>query len=373
MPHIAHVVSTPFGVGGAERIIAALVARGAELGWRQELLNPFAIDPENAVLADITSSAAYAGFPSTTVREAIGARSWLRSELHARAPEIVHVHLFHAEVLTASVRRPPGARLVLTHHHAGHLLGLERGRNSTLGRRGNEALDFLAVRRYDRVVAISEWVRRFLKDRYRCPDSKLATIPNGWEGRPDTSTSRATEPTIVCVANFRPEKSHKTLIAAFARVLRELPDARLVLVGSGMLEAEIASEVERRGLSRNVDFAGAVTSVWPYLARAHVFALPSRQEALGIAVMEAMAAGLPVVASAVGGVPELVTSGVTGTLVSPADEAAMGAELVRLLKDPELRARMGGAGSEAVASRTSKRMLDRYYDLYERLLDERAP
>jgi glycosyltransferase involved in cell wall biosynthesis len=360
MTRIAHVVSTPAGIGGAERIVAALVVRGGELGWRQELLNPFALDPEHAAIADACSPAAYAGFRCTNVRDLLGTRRWLHSQLDTSRPAIVHVHLFHAEVLTASIRRPPGNQLVLTHHHAGHL--------HALGRRRDEALDFLAVRRFDRVVAISEWARRFLRERFRFPESKLTSIPNGWDGEPDTSVPQAKEPTVICVANFRREKSHETLIAAFARVIRELPDARLMLVGSGGLEREIASVVDVMGLSRHVEFAGPAPSVWPYLARAHVFVLPSRHEPLGIAVMEAMAAGLPVVATAVGGIPELVIPGVTGALVAPGDEVAMAGELLRLLRDAPLREMMGAAGRNAVASRTMEKTVDRYFDLYERLV-----
>ncbi len=360
MPRIAHVISTPAGIGGAERIVAALVARGAELGWQQDLLNPFAIDPEHAAIAQVCRPAVYSGFRCAGGRELLPARRWLRSELETREPAIVHVHLFHAEVLAASIQRPPGAQFVLTHHHAGNL--------RALGRHRDEALDFLAVRRFDRIVAISEWARRFLRERFRYPDSKIASIPNGWEGEPDTLTPTAREPTVVCVANFRREKSHETLIAAFARVVRELPDARLVLVGGGSLQHDSATAVELAGLSGNVDFVGSASSVWPHLARAHVFALPSRHEALGIAVMEAMAAGLPVVATAVGGVPELVIPGVTGALVAPGDDAAMAAQLVRLLTDAPLRARMGAAGREAVASRTMDAMADRYFALYDELL-----
>jgi glycosyltransferase involved in cell wall biosynthesis len=364
MPRITHVISTPTGIGGAERILAALVARGADRGWQQDVLNPFAIDPQHAAIAEVCVPAAYAGFCCVSPRQLQPTRRWLRSELAAREPQIVHVHLFHAEVLTASIRRPAGAHLLLTHHHAGHL--------QALGRRRDEALDFMAVRRFDRVIAISDWVRRFLHERFRYPDSKLTVIPNGWEGQADTATPRAIEPTVVCVANFRSEKSHETLIAAFGHVVRELPNARLVLVGSGSLEREIATAVRLEGLSGHVEFAGSVANVWPYLARAHVFALPSRHEPLGIAVMEAMAAGLPVVATAVGGVRELVTADVTGALVPPGDDLAMAAELVRLLKDSALRERLGVAGSEAVASRTMKAMVDRYYDLYQQLLGERS-
>lgn len=360
MPRIAHVVSTPVGIGGAERIVGALVAGGAERGWQQDVLNPFASDPDHAAIAQVAPAADYAGLRCSRARELPRARSWLSSELVARAPEIVHVHLFHAEVLTASIRRPRGAKLVLTHHHAGHL--------RALGRRRDEALDVLAVRRFDRVVAISQWARRFLRHRYRYPESKLVSIPNGWEGEPDLTTPRAAEPTVVCVANFRREKAHETLIAAFARVVRELPEARLQLVGSGSLEGDVAEVVEREGLRANVEFAGSPESVWTYLAEAHVFALPSRHEPLGIAVLEAMASGLPVVATAVGGLPELVTPGVTGALVPPGDDAAMAAELLRLLKDPVLRGTLGEAGREAVASRTMRTTVDRYFDLYEGLI-----
>ena len=365
MSRIVHVVSTPVGIGGAERIVAALVAAGAERGWRQDVLNPFASDPERAAIADISPAASYSGFRCTRARELPRVRRWLRSTLTELEPDIVHVHLFHAEVLTASIRRPSHAKLVLTHHHAGHLRALKRRRD--------EALDLAAVRRFDRVVAISEWAREFLRDRYRLPEAKLATIPNGWEGEPDTATRRATEPTVVCIANFRREKAHETLIGAFAGVARELPDARLVLVGSGSRQAEIAAAVRLAGLDGSVEFAGPAASVWPHLARAHVFALPSSHEPLGITVMEAMAAGLPVVATAVGGVPELVTPGVTGALVSPGDEAAMAAELLRLLKDSSLRETMGAAGRDAVASRTMKTTVGGYFDLYERLLRGRGP
>ena len=119
---------------------------------------------------------------------------------------------------------------------------------------------------------------------------------------------------------------------------------------SAVLVAEVAA-VERQigelGLAERVQLAGFQDSIWPWLARAHVFALPSNYESLGIAVLEGMAAGLPVVATRVGGVQELVRPGVTGELVPPGDPGAMAEALVSVLGDPDTAMRMGNAGRAA--------------------------
>jgi glycosyltransferase involved in cell wall biosynthesis len=117
-----------------------------------------------------------------------------------------------------------------------------------------------------------------------------------------------------------------------------------------------------------VEFAGTVPDIWPHLARADVFALASRTEAFGIAVVEAMAAGLPVVAAAVGGVPELVSPGVTGELFPPGDHRALAAHLLRLLREPELRGRMGAAAQQAAEGYRLKETVRKYCALYADLL-----
>jgi glycosyltransferase involved in cell wall biosynthesis len=144
-------------------------------------------------------------------------------------------------------------------------------------------------------------------------------------------------------------------------------------VGSGPDEHAIASEAERLGMTGAVTFAGWVPSVWPYLAQAHVFALTSRREALGIAIIEAMAAGLPVVASAVGGISELVTPGETGELVSPGDVEGLASALVNLLESPERRYLYGERARGRAALLTDKAMRARYFALYERSLSAPAP
>jgi len=285
--------------------------------------------------------------------------AWLRRRLTGFRPDIVHTHLFHALVLVAAVggRHTP---LVLTHHH-GNSLEVE-------GHRARARLERVASRRFHRVVAVSSWVERYLVDDAGFPASRVVCIPNGWEGSPAPTSGVAEAPTIVCVANFRSQKGHDVLLRAFARVRRSLPAAELLLVGDGELRPAIARQAEELGVAAGVRFLGPVDEVWPVLEQAHVFALTSRYEPLGIAVLEAMAAGLPVVATNVGGIPGVVRRDVTGVLVEPGEDEAMAAALLRLLADPAERRRMGDAGRAAAAPLHARRMLDAYFDLYRQLL-----
>jgi glycosyltransferase involved in cell wall biosynthesis len=127
--------------------------------------------------------------------------------------------------------------------------------------------------------------------------------------------------------------------------------------------------MQRLRLEDGVHIAGRVKDIWPYLADADVYALASPSEALGIAVMEAMAAGLPVVASNVGGIPELVTRGVTGELFDPPDHRALARELISLLGSPERRRAMSAEALEAAAEMRMETSIAAYCQLYDRLLE----
>jgi glycosyltransferase involved in cell wall biosynthesis len=361
MPRIAHVISTPSGVGGAERVVAALVRESATRGWDSFVLNPFADDPDRADLAEICEPATYAGYRCQSWREVPGLRRWLGASLDRLQPDIVHAHLFHAAVATASLGRRRRHHSVLTHHHGDHLV--------YLGRRFQTALDRWAGRRYDVVVAISDAMRRFLITRYGYPESRIRLIRNGWEGSPAPHVGGGPNPRVVSVANFRHQKGHPVLLEAFASVHRARPEARLVLVGEGELQPEITHTIARFGLQDAVDLRGRVTDVWEELAQADVFALASLYEPLGIAVMEAMAAGLPVVSTRVGGIPELVASGTTGVLVEPGDTDTMARELTRLLSDPSRRRALGEAGRQAAEKMKAERTVDAYFRLYEELAE----
>ena len=163
-------------------------------------------------------------------------------------------------------------------------------------------------------------------------------------------------------------KDHRLLIESFALVAAVLPEADLLLVGDGPLRAEIEQQVGALGLGSRVRFLGIRPDVPDLLASADVFALPSVSEAASLTLMEAMASGLPVVVTDVGGNPELVTHGVEGLLI-PRRDARAGAEALRtLLSDPSLRARMGqAAASRARSQYRLDATIQRYGELYARL------
>ena len=131
--------------------------------------------------------------------------------------------------------------------------------------------------------------------------------------------------------------------------------------------------VARSRADRRVRLTGRAEQIWPHLADADVFVLASPSEALGIAIMEAMAAGLPVVASDVGGIPELVTPGVTGELFAVRDHAALARQLVDLLRSPQRRARCPPPRCEAAEAMRMQESVEAYFGLYDRLIHDGPP
>ena len=177
-----------------------------------------------------------------------------------------------------------------------------------------------------------------------CGAGNTVVIRNGVDlGRPRRRHAPGRGPvTVLAVGRLRHPKDFPTLVRAAAAVP---PGALRVLVaGDGPERAALESDIARLGLAGTVELLGERTDVPELLARSDVFALSSRSEGLPMSVLEAMAAELPVVASRVGGVGELVRDGATGTLVPPGDSAALAHALAQLAADPELRARMGAAG-----------------------------
>ena len=181
-----------------------------------------------------------------------------------------------------------------------------------------------------------------------CRAARTVVIHNGVElERPRRGPATAAVPlTLLSVGRLRPPKDFTTLVRAVAAL--PAGSARLRIAGDGPGRADLEAEIARLGLGQAVALLGTRPDVDELLAASDVFVLSSASEGLPMSVLEAMAAGLPVVASAVGGVPELVRDGETGLLVPPGDAAALGAALARLVADPALAGRLGAAGRRLV-------------------------
>jgi len=286
-------------------------------------------------------------------------------------PEVVHGFLFWGYVLGAFAARLAGVPVVVASRRS--LAGFK----SRPPYRQLRGLERLANRLTDTVVANSEAVRAETLATEGLAAEKVVVIHNGvdaarYETVPDASLRRTLGVTpaarvVVVVANLIAYKGHAGFLEAWTRVVARVPAAMALLVGDGPLRAQLEARAAALGLGPSVRFLGARRDVPAVLALADVVVHPSLEEGFSNAILEAMAAARPVVASAVGGVPEAVVHEVTGLLTPPGDAEALAAAVVSLLGDPGRSAKLGAAGRQRVMDLfTVGRMLRQYEALYVR-------
>jgi phosphatidyl-myo-inositol alpha-mannosyltransferase len=283
-----------------------------------------------------------------------------RDTLRAFRPDVVHVH----EPLTPSssmfatlAARAPVVATVHAYLDRSRLMGLA----APLLRR--------VWRKVDVGIAVSEAAGSFL--RRAIPDAGLEIVPNGVDVRafaePRSVAELPAGRRIVWANRLDPQKGFPVAVAAFSKVLADVPDALLVVIGDGrdrealgLLSEPARARVEMRGVVPNDEIPS-------YHAACDVFVSAAvGQESFGIALVEAMAAGLPVVATDIPGYREVVTDGVEGSLVPPRDPEALAAGLVRILQDQGLAERLGRAGRERARSYDWPSVVDRLEELYGR-------
>ncbi len=279
-------------------------------------------------------------------------------------PTILHTSLFHANLPGRVLGRLAGVPIVICSE-----------RTMAMESKWRYHLNRWTIGLVDRVIAVSANVRDFYTTHVGLPAEKLVTIYNGVELPPEPLPSRRearTElglpldgPVIGAVSRLDPVKGVDVLLRAFASI----EGAHLAIIGDGPERTALEALAEHLGVADRIHWAGHRCNVLRLLPALDLFVQPSLHEGLPNAVLEAMAAGLPVVATAVGGTPEVVVGGITGLLVPPNDTNALAEAIATLLRDPDLRRRMGRAGQERVRCRFSlKQMVQQMQALYEDLL-----
>jgi glycosyltransferase involved in cell wall biosynthesis len=252
--------------------------------------------------------------------------------------------------------------------------------------RWRRRLAYRLVARQSRMVAVSDDIRRFLVKRVGVSEHRVTTIYNAIEPRAYRSdhSTRAVirrelglgegRPVIGTVGNLYPVKGHVHLLKAMAAVVARRPDAVCLILGRGELLGPLRQTAAELGVDRNVRFLGFREDVAKILRAMDLFVLPSLSEGLSLALLEAMAAGKAVVATAVGGNPEVVLNGHTGVLVPPEDAAALADAILLLLGDPALAGGLGESGRLRVDKEFSvTAMVQRYEALYAELLSSFSP
>jgi len=291
---------------------------------------------------------------------------------HRQRFDVVHVHGLKPALLGRAVAIARGVPVVYTPHCFVYRSRLLRPSPTARARaRLVLAAERLLGRRTAAVVAVSEEERTAAIEDGVIPPARARLVNNGvapdLDAAPDVELAafRGDGPLLGLVAGLRDQKGLPTLLEALESLAEGGRAPRFVIVGNGPLSAEVRRRVEGGPLAEStlvVAFGGRPE---PYLAALDVFVLPSYWEGMPIAVLEAMAMGLPVVATAVGGTPEAVEQGRTGYVVPPNDPAALAARLDEIATSPETAARMGAAGRQAARERFGvDLMVDRLLTLY---------
>jgi glycosyltransferase involved in cell wall biosynthesis len=251
-------------------------------------------------------------------------------------PALIHAHTSKAGVLGRLAARITGVPSVFTAHTWCFAEG-----TSLKWKLAGIPSERLAAFCCSAIINVSK-ANQNLALSHKISPARLCVIHNGI---PDTAhrarPDRGDVPVIAVVARCCEQKDHSLLLRAVSEIATPV---RVILVGDGPTRIALEDEVKRLGIRRQVQFLGQRKDVAEILAKAHIFALPTKWEGFPLSILEAMRAGLPVIASEVGGVAEAVVDGVTGFLVRSGDVGAFRDGLAVLLKNPEIRRRMGDAG-----------------------------
>jgi glycosyltransferase involved in cell wall biosynthesis len=379
MPHVARGQETPIrvlwlikglGPGGAERLLVSFAAMADR--ERFDLQVAYLLPWKDHLVAELDTL----GVPAVCLegRREVDPR-WvprLRKLVRAGRIDVVHAH----SPLVAALARP--ALRALPRRDRPRLMGTEHNLWSS-HHPATRWANRLTLPLEDATIAVSDEVRASIPPRLvRRTEVVIHGVDvEGIAGRRgERDAARADlgvghdELLVVTVANLRAQKDYPTMLQAARRLVDAGEPVRFVSVGQGPLADQLEGERDRLGLGERFRFLGYRADPVRVLVAADVFCLSSRFEGLPISLLEAMAAGLPVVATRVGGIPAVVTDGREGRLVAAGDPAALAAALTEL-RDPGLRLRAAAAAADRVRAFGMDRAVRRFQQLYEDLAGRR--
>ncbi|PYP93178.1 MAG: hypothetical protein DMG65_01520 [Candidatus Angelobacter sp. Gp1-AA117] len=367
--HVLYVMDRlPRTLGGGESVLLKMIGSLPKDRFRCSVLT-FDLEPDSA-FSDLDCPVHLLPMKKTYDWNAVKMAWRLAKLIRSESVDIVHTFFESSDIWGGSVAKLlTSARLISSRRDMGIL-------RSTKHRLAYRLLSWMP----DKVLTVSGQVRHFCIATDHIKPAKVMTIYNGVElpPRPDTWQNAETRrllnipedaQVVVTVANIRRVKGIDVLLRAAERISRTNKKAVFVIVG-GILEqdyfAELQGLAETLNISTNIRFAGRHQSATPFLQMSNVFALPSRSEGFSNALLEAMAAELPCVATDVGGNSEAIQNGLNGLIVEPEDEAPLADAISFLLSDPIRAKEMGQAARRTVELRfTPERMMEDLLEVYK--------
>lgn len=360
---VLHVIRTN-GLSGAERHLVQLVADLRELGWEADVLvattAPHRVSDFVALLQEASAGVRVVRTPmDVSPRFGLALARALRGERH----DVIHSHLVHADW---------HAGLVSLLGHRPVLVSTKHNHDPFRTGRAFCLLERRWIRRSQATIAISESLADFIE---RWSGLRPAVVRYGLApGPPPPPAPRARDGLgLLAVGRLEHQKGFDVLIDAIARARTDGADLRLDICGEGSQRATLQARIEHHGLGGRVRLLGQRDDVQRLMLEADALVHPARWEGFGLVLLEAMRAELPVIATSVGAIPEVIVDGQSGLLVEPDDPAALAAAIARIFAEAELLTRLGAAGRERLdAVFSPQSTARRTSDVYEKAIRCRA-
>jgi glycosyltransferase involved in cell wall biosynthesis len=356
-----------FRVGGAEQLLLDLLKGLDPEKFKTEIIY---FHRDEQMLPDFLEAGIQCTFFAFSGDKLNLSEIWSLSRLiRKRAPDIVHVHLFHAGRYGTLAAYLAGVRRIIRTKHSVPLPGSKPAKSDILW---NAFLPLVLTR----VIGVSESVARQFKTPYVIYNGADTDYYNrekiDWTRREDYIQQFGAKgyPIVGIVARFSKYKGYPVLLQAFSKLLCAWTDARLLIAGDGEERVHIESLAHELNISDRVIFLGSIRNVREFLAILDLYVQPSVAEGLGISVIEALSMDLPVVATRVSGISEIITDGEDGLLTEPNDPEALSGSMDRMLRDETLREHVKkNARKTAVEKFGLKTMIKKYESLYIELCE----